>query len=236
MQEKNRGASEKAFVHDFNANLMNLIWVYTMDPDVNADAAAEEGTTAWDASASWSYETPFAKATLVVPQDTAPGTYVFDIRTEPYVNALSIGRDKPKNSKSYCDAAGNDGEVPFTSKALTIIVAEETTTSTTTTTTTTETTTTTTTTTTETTTTTTETTPAQNESYIEAEFAEIPALAPGESYDFTVKLTAVNTKIGSIQEGALGKVKTMSFSLANYDFGEEGTDSAEIKITIKIYT
>ena len=129
---KNSGASANAFVHDFNASQMNLVWVYTMDPKVNADAAAEEGTTAWNASASWSNETPFANATLVVPQDTAPGTYVFDIRTEPYINALSIGRDNPKNSKSYCDAAGNDGEVPFTSKALTIIVAEETTSTTTT--------------------------------------------------------------------------------------------------------
>ncbi|MBQ8921582.1 MAG: Ig-like domain-containing protein [Oscillospiraceae bacterium] len=229
------GASASSFVSDFNASQMNVEWLYTMDPTKNADSAAEAGTTAWTADASWAYDAPFAEASLIVPEGTPAGTYVLDIRRDPYVNALSIGKDNPKYSESYCASGTADGDLAYQSKPLTIVVAEETTTTTSTTTTETTTTTTeTTTTTTETTTTTTETTTAQNEPYIEAECPEIPALAPGETYSFKVKLTAVNTKIGSISNGGFGKIKTMTFDWADYDFGEEGTDSAEITLTVEI--
>ena len=136
---KNKGDSRKAFSGSaFNAESMNLTWVNSTDTTCNADAAAEEGTTAWS-NPEWAYDNSFAECTLVVPKGTANGTYVFDVRTESFYLSQSIGSESKVLCQSACSAAAVNGDtfpiVPFKTKPLTIKIEDTPDTTTTTTTT-----------------------------------------------------------------------------------------------------
>ncbi len=116
----------------FTAERMNLSWVYSLDPTINADAMAEPGTTAWSSDTAWVYDYALADISLVVPQGTAAGTYVLDIRREEYINALTIGTDNPKYGKSTCVSADSDVALDYASIPLTITITDTATTTTTT--------------------------------------------------------------------------------------------------------
>lgn len=104
----------------FNSKDMNLSWIFSQDPDINADAAVQADTTEWDASAAWAYTNAFATTNLVVPKDTPAGTYRLDIRKDKYLNARSAENSTPYYSKSSCTGAEAESELSFNSVPLTI--------------------------------------------------------------------------------------------------------------------
>lgn len=114
----NKGDAEAAFAGNFKASKMNLTWVYSDQPDVNADAAKEANTTKWSADAAWAYENAFATANLVVPKDTPAGTYKLDIRRDKFVNSLA----SEQYGMSACSAAGSDTAVSYDSVPLSVVV------------------------------------------------------------------------------------------------------------------
>ena len=117
------GDSAYSFTPTFNADQMNIIWVYSSENvEQNADACAEAGTTAWSKTVSWAYDYAFVSANLVIPKDTPSGTYTLDIRKEQYLNYKTISKDTPKYGMSACKTAGSDGFLEFESIPLTVIV------------------------------------------------------------------------------------------------------------------
>ena len=127
---ENEGDSQKSFQQMLTASQMNLMWTYRYSQEENADSSSEEGKTSWDDSVSWAYDKAFAEMTLNIPKETPVGEYVFDIRRDPYINAVTLGADKKWPARSACAAAGSE-TVDFKSVPLTIIVAEPETTTTT---------------------------------------------------------------------------------------------------------
>lgn len=113
------GDSE-AFPNSFiTASKMNLTWSTGLSNE-NGTAAAEEGTSAWDSSASWAYSNAFVTANLVVPKDTPAGEYKLDIRRDRFVNALSSSGSV--YGKSLCTSADSTEELSFDSIPLTVKV------------------------------------------------------------------------------------------------------------------
>ena len=119
-----KGDASKSLSSVFNADTMNIIWVYSQDYSKNADASAEAGTYAWNSSASWAYTTAFAKANLIVPKGTKAGDYTLDIRTEVYDNILTNG-EKSKPCQSTCSSGDSETALKFTSVPLTVKIADE---------------------------------------------------------------------------------------------------------------
>ncbi len=123
----NEGNSSYCFsASAFNAEPMNLTWIYSTNTTVNPDAAKEAGTTAWN-NPDWAYDNSFAECTLVIPKGTAAGTYVFDVRTEEFILSSSIGSENPLKGASICTAASNGEEVPnveFETIPLTITISD----------------------------------------------------------------------------------------------------------------
>ena len=115
--------ADPAFPNSFTTpSKMNLTWTTGLDK-VNADASAEEGTSAWDSSVSWAYDAAFMTANLVVPQNTPAGDYTLDIRKEQFVNALSSDSGTPRYGKSVCTSYNQTSDVAFESVPLTVHVA-----------------------------------------------------------------------------------------------------------------
>ena len=109
----------------FSATNMNLTWVYSGDGNTNGVAAAEANTTSWLSSVSWAYENAFLVTELVVPANTPAGEYTFTIRTEPFVNAMSIGSEKQQMSRSKCKGANVNDALEFKVIPLTVKVEAE---------------------------------------------------------------------------------------------------------------
>ena len=109
----------------FSSTNMNLTWVYSGDGNTNGVAAAEANTTSWLSSVSWAYENAFLVTELVVPANTPVGEYTFTIRTEPFVNAMSIGSEKQQMSRSKCKGANVNDALEFKVIPLTVKVEEE---------------------------------------------------------------------------------------------------------------
>ena len=130
---ENGGDPSASFQTIANPDQMNFSWVLAQSLDANADAAAEKGTTSWTSDASWAYQNALLDLKLVVPQDTAPGEYVLDVRREKYLNMRSIGTEKEVYGQSSCITADSEAAVAYKSVPFTLIVeeAKETTTTTT---------------------------------------------------------------------------------------------------------
>ncbi len=118
----NKGDASGSAAKTFNAKDMNLSWVFSQDPDLNADAAVQADTTEWDASAAWAYTNAFATANLVVPKDTPAGTYELNIREDKYLNARSAEAATPVYSKSSCTGAESESALSYNSVPLTVTV------------------------------------------------------------------------------------------------------------------
>lgn len=119
------GDAAAAWGSYFIENNMNVSWVYSADLSVNADAAAEADTTAWDSSVSWAYDYAFATANLVIPKSTPAGEYTLDIRKESYAVAGSDASGKLQYSQSTCKSADSEAAMSFDSVPLTVTVQDE---------------------------------------------------------------------------------------------------------------
>ena len=117
-----KGDASGSAAKTFNSKDMNLSWVFSQDPDKNADAAVQADTTAWDATAAWAYTNAFATANLVVPKGTPAGTYELNIREDKYLNARSAESSTPVYSKSSCTGAESESALSFASVPLTVTV------------------------------------------------------------------------------------------------------------------
>lgn len=117
-----KGNAAASAAKAFNCKDMNISWVFSDNPDLNADAAVQAETTEWDASAAWAYTNAFVTTNLVVPKDTPAGTYQLDIRKDQYLNARSAECDTPYYGKSSCIGADSDAELSFNSVPLTVEV------------------------------------------------------------------------------------------------------------------
>ena len=115
------GNAAKSLTANFSADAMNVGWIYSQDQNVNADAAAQAETTEWSSTDAFAYKNAFATANLVVPKDTAAGTYTLDIRKETYSNKLTSG----VLGKSTCTSADSESALSYASVPLKIVVDEE---------------------------------------------------------------------------------------------------------------
>ncbi len=126
---KTGGSAEYALNATFNADTMNLGWMYSANAAAVADSVIEPGTTTWS-KPEWVYDCAFAECNLVIPKDTPAGEYTFDVRKEEYINAISIGQKNTIKGKSSC--TGKDGKLDFDTIPLTITIGEKADTTTTT--------------------------------------------------------------------------------------------------------
>ena len=115
------GNAAKSLTANFSADAMNIGWIYSQDQSVNADSSTQAEATAWTADDAAAYKNAFATANLVVPKDTAAGTYTLDVRTTTYKNKLNtelLGR-------STCTSADSESALAFASVPLNIVVDAE---------------------------------------------------------------------------------------------------------------
>ena len=120
----NKGDAAGSVAQSFNCKDMNISWLFSQNPEQNADAAVQADTTAWDTSCAWAYTNAFAKANLVIPKGTPAGTYQFDVRKDKYLNARSVDAGTPKYSQSSCSGAESESALEFKSVPLTVRVED----------------------------------------------------------------------------------------------------------------
>ena len=118
----NKGDAAASVARAFNFKDMNISWLFSQNPDLNADAAVQAETTAWDASAAWAYSNAFAKANLVIPKNTPAGSYKLDIRKDKFLNARSAELSTPAYGQSSCCGADSDTALSFDSVPLNVVV------------------------------------------------------------------------------------------------------------------
>ncbi len=123
-----KGDVSTSLANIFNAEKMNLSWIYSTNTEKNPDASAEAGTVSWHSDVNWAYQNAFADIELVVPKNTPAGDYKLDVRTDPFYNGLTTESTTPKKQRSACTNA-SESNMKFQSVPLTIHVegtAEET--------------------------------------------------------------------------------------------------------------
>ncbi|MBP0971468.1 MAG: Ig-like domain-containing protein [Oscillospiraceae bacterium] len=118
-----KGDVSTSLANIFNADKMNISWVYSTNTEKNPDAAVEAGTVSWNSDVNWAYQNAFADIELVVPKNTPAGDYTLDVRKDTYVNAQTVDSAKPVTEHSSCSSA-SESAVSFQSVPLTIHVEE----------------------------------------------------------------------------------------------------------------
>lgn len=117
----NKGDAAKSLVANFTASTMNVGWIYSQNPAVDADASAQAEKTAWTSADEWGIKNAFATANLVVPKGTAPGSYKLDIRKEKYQNT----HKSDYYGQSSCTSAESESALSYASVPLNIVVDAE---------------------------------------------------------------------------------------------------------------